>query len=72
MYLLNLDIGGKIGLVIGSNKEMYGWFVGFFSVGGKKYFMVVFIFNIELIVKNGDNEDLGGGDIVVLVFKDIV
>ncbi|AGX42340.1 cell division protein FtsI/penicillin-binding protein 2 [Clostridium saccharobutylicum] len=71
-YSPNLDIGGKTGSATGSNKETHGWFVGFFSVGGKKYSMVVFTPNIESTTKNGDNEDLGGGDTAAPVFKDIV
>jgi cell division protein FtsI/penicillin-binding protein 2 len=70
-YIGNLDIGGKTGSSTGSEGKTHGWFAGFFSIGEKKYTMVVFTPDINSS-KAGDNEELGGGDTAAPVFKDIV
>ncbi|EHI98373.1 Peptidoglycan glycosyltransferase [Clostridium sp. DL-VIII] len=70
-YIGNLDIGGKTGSSTGSEGKTHGWFAGFFSIGDKKYTMVVFTPDINSS-KATDNEELGGGDTAAPVFKDIV
>ncbi len=70
-YYGDLDIGGKTGSSTGSEGQTHGWFAGYFSVGEKKYTMVVFTPDIQCL-KSSDNEDLGGGDTAAPIFKDIV
>lgn len=66
-YIENIYTGGKTGTAEreeGENKFFDGWFVGFFTIGEKKYSMVVFVKNI------GDNS--GGGSTAAPIFRDIV
>ncbi|EKQ53744.1 penicillin-binding transpeptidase domain-containing protein [Clostridium sp. Maddingley MBC34-26] len=70
-YYGDLDIGGKTGSSTGSDGQTHGWFAGYFSIGEKKYTMVVFTPDIQSL-KSTDNEDLGGGDTAAPIFKDIV
>ncbi|GAA0176989.1 penicillin-binding transpeptidase domain-containing protein [Clostridium sediminicola] len=60
-----IDIGGKTGTAtrIDKNNEIYdGWFAGFYSMGEKKYSMIVFIEDIG---------DKSGGDTCAPIFKEI-
>lgn len=66
-----LSIGGKTGSATGSNGKTHGWFVGYFEKDNKKYTMVVFTPDIELI-KDSNNNDAGGGDTAAPIFKKIV
>ena len=70
-YIGDLDIGGKTGSATGSEGQTHGWFAGYFSIGEKKYSMVVFTPEIQSL-KGANNEALGGGDTAAPIFKDIV
>ncbi|KJZ83073.1 hypothetical protein ClosIBUN13A_CONTIG83g01073 [Clostridium sp. IBUN13A] len=70
-YMDNVIIGGKTGSATGSNGKTHGWFTGYFMKDNKKYTMIVFTPDIELI-KNANNNDAGGGDTAAPIFKDIV
>lgn len=70
-YIGDLDIGGKTGSATGSEGQTHGWFAGYFSIGEKKYTMVVFTPEIQAI-KDNKNQDLGGGDTAAPIFKDVV
>ncbi len=66
----NVTIGGKTGSATGSNNTTHGWFSGYFISNKKTYTMTVFIPNI--LGKDKDGEDLGGGSTAAPIFAEVV
>lgn len=70
-YIKGMDIGGKTGTTTYENgNKSDGWFVGFFSLKGKNYSMVVFVNNVEMNVKGVADEE--GGGTAAPIFKKVV
>lgn len=72
-YIKGMDIGGKTGTstYLDNGEECSdGWFVGFFSLNGKNYSMVVFVPKILINIEGKNDEE--GGNTAAPIFKEIV
>lgn len=66
-----VEEGGKTGTSTGEGGATnHGWFAGYFSLGGRKYTMVIVAPNIG--DTHPDGRELGGGNTGAPIFRDII
>jgi len=63
-------VGGKTGSATGSKNTTHGWFSGYFISNNKTYTMTVFV--PDIVGKDKDGGDLGGGTTAAPIFNEIV